>query len=67
MPIIKAKEKCEKEQVRIAIDKSVLEEIRQYCEWAGVKKTDEFFEQASEFILSKDKDWLNHVSQKAGS
>jgi hypothetical protein len=35
----------------------VIDKIRQYCEWAGVKKTDDFFEQAAEFVLSKDKDW----------
>jgi hypothetical protein len=64
MPIIKSKEKKEKEQIRISIDKSIIEKIRQYCEWADVQKPDDFFQQAAEFILSKDKDWLNHISQK---
>jgi desulfoferrodoxin (superoxide reductase-like protein) len=58
MPIIKAKQKQEKEQIRISVDKSVIENIRQYCEWASISKQDEFFEQAAEFVLSKDKDWL---------
>lgn len=57
MPIIKAKQKEEKEQVRINIEKNILENIRQYCEWAGIDKPDEFYEQAAEFVLSKDKDW----------
>ena len=67
MPIIKSKEKKEKEQIRISIDKSIIEKIRQYCEWADVQKPDDFFQQAAEFILSKDKDWLNHINQKAST
>lgn len=64
MPIIKAKEKTTKEQIRLSIEKNIFEEIRQYCEWAGVQKADDFFEQAAQYILSKDKDWLLHISQK---
>lgn len=63
MPIIKAKQKQEKEQIRISIENRILEKIRQYCEWAGIGKQDEFFEQAAEFVLSKDKDWLTHHSK----
>jgi hypothetical protein len=66
MPIIKSKQKNEKEQIRISIDKKVLDKIKQYCEWASVAKQDEFFEQAAEFVLSKDKGWLAHeCSEKA--
>lgn len=62
MPIIKAKHKQEKEQLRISIEKPILEKVRQYCEWASISKPDEFFEQAAEIILSKDKDWLAHYN-----
>ena len=65
MPIIKAKEKQEKEQVRISIDTRVLEKVKQYCAWASISKPDEFFEQAAEFVLSKDKEWLLTNSGKA--
>jgi hypothetical protein len=58
MPIIKAKQKQDKEQMRISIDTQVLEQIKQYCDWASISKPDEFFEQAAEYVLSKDKDWL---------
>lgn len=57
MPIIKAKQKQDKEQIRISVDKGLIDKIKQYCEWANVTKQDEFFEQAAEFVLSKDKDW----------
>lgn len=63
MPIIKAKQKHEKEQIRISIEKRVLDKIKKYCEWADVVKQDEFFEQAAEYILSKDKGWLEHSSK----
>jgi hypothetical protein len=58
MPIIKAKVKQDKEQMRISIDTKILDQIKQYCEWASISKPDEFFEQAAEYVLSKDKDWL---------
>ena len=58
MAIIKATQKQEKEQIRISIDKEVFDTIKKYCDWANVKKMDEFFEQAAAFVFSKDKDWL---------
>ena len=64
MPIIKATQKQEKEQVRISIDKGILDTIKKYCDWANVKKMDEFFEQAAEFVFSKDKDWLTANNQQ---
>lgn len=57
MPIIKSKQKQEKAQVRISIESEILNTIKQYCDWAGVKKQDEFFEEAAKYLLSKDKDW----------
>ena len=63
MPIIKASGKIEKEQVRISIDKSVLEKVKQYCAWADVKY-DDFFAQAAEFVMSKDKEWIKHMSDR---
>jgi hypothetical protein len=65
MPLIKSKHKPEKEQVRIMVDNQVLEKVKQYCDWADVKKQDDFFEQAAEFVLSKDKDWQAYINQKS--
>lgn len=59
MPLIKVKDKDEKEQLRINVKKNVLEEVRRYCDWLGIKP-DEFIEQAAELILTKDKDWKKH-------
>ena len=63
MAIIKATPKQEKEQVRINIDKELYNTIKKYCDWAAVKKMDEFFEQAAEFVFSKDKEWLTANNQ----
>ena len=62
MPLIKAKKKIEKDQLRINIDSNLLTNIKNYCDWAGVQKIDEFLEQAAQYILTKDKEWLSHKS-----
>jgi hypothetical protein len=64
MPIIKSKHKQEKTIIRINIENKIADTIQQYCDWAGVKKQDDFFEQAAEYLLSKDKDWKNYINQK---
>jgi hypothetical protein len=64
MAIIKVKQKSEKIQIRIAIENHTMEKIKQYCEWLDVKKPDDFFQQAAEYILSKDKEWNEHVSRQ---
>jgi hypothetical protein len=64
MPIIKAKENTKKEQLRISIEKNIIDEVKKYCGWANVQKVDDFFAQAAEFILTKDKDWVAHRNIK---
>ncbi len=67
MPIIKAKNKPEKKQIRVSVEASTLDNITAYCELFNIKKPDDFFEQAAQYILSKDKDWQNHLSEKEQS
>lgn len=57
MPLLKPTEKIEKTQLRIAVDKNLLEQMKQYCDWAGIKKVDDFVEQAALLVFAKDKDW----------
>lgn len=64
MPIIKSNQKQDKKQVTIRIESHILDKIKQYCDWAGVKKNDDFFQQAAEYLLLKDKDWKTHMNQK---
>ena len=62
MPIIKAKTKVEKEQLRVSIDSKLIANVREYCDWANVQKIDDFFEQAASFILAKDKEWVKYIN-----
>lgn len=57
MSIIKPKPKQERQQIRIQIDSQLLSDIARYCEYAGFRKQDEFFEESALHILSKDKDF----------
>lgn len=57
MALLKPNAKATKEQVRINIDKGILSNVKSYVEWAGLDKVDDFFEQAAQHILAKDKDW----------
>ena len=63
MPIIRAIGIQEKEVCRFKLDASTMNKVRQYCEWAGVSKVDEFFQQAAEYVLLKDRDWMNHINR----
>lgn len=65
MPIIKVKRNSDKEQIRISIDKSLSEEINDYCLWAGDVKKDDFFAQAAEYVLKRDREWLAVMANKA--
>lgn len=64
MPIIKVKKNSDKEQMRISIDTTLSEEINAYCLWAGVVKKDDFFAQAAEFVLKKDREWAAELAKK---
>ena len=50
----------DKTQLRIRISNTVLKEIEQYCDWAGIKYKDYFIEQACMFIFNSDNDWKVH-------
>ena len=65
MPIIKVKRNSDKEQIRISIDKSLSEEINDYCLWAGAVKKDDFFAQAAEYVLKRDREWLALIASKS--
>ncbi len=64
MPIVKAKQKQDKTQIRINIETKIFESIKEYCDWANVHKHDDFFEEAAKYLLTKDKDWKNYLKEK---
>lgn len=62
--LLKPTKKAAKKYVRISLQESVLEEMRNYCQWANIQKLDDFVELAAQFIFKKDKDWKNHKNVK---
>ncbi len=60
MALLKPSTTIEKIQMRITIDAETAARINAYCNFASIKKVDEFFEQAAEFVMTKDKDWQRH-------
>ena len=67
MPLLKPSAKPVKEQVRIYIESDVVQQMRDYCQWAGLGKIDEFIEQAALLVLEKDKEWQKALkAQRAG-
>lgn len=65
MALLKPSEKPQREQVRLAISKPILDEIRAYCDWAGIHKIDEFMEQASQLVLKRDRAWRSSNPNKS--
>jgi metal-responsive CopG/Arc/MetJ family transcriptional regulator len=61
MPLIKPKPKVEKIRVSIKIDSLLLSQIEDYCKYAGFSKPDDFFSEAAHYVISKDKDYADHV------
>ena len=60
MALLKPRPEIKTEVIKISIDIKILENIQQYIEWAELKKTDEFFEQAALLAFKKDKDWKKY-------
>lgn len=60
MPIIKSDKSKEIEKVKFFINSAILSEVKDYCAWASIEDLGVFFEQAAEFILTKDKEWKSY-------
>lgn len=60
MALLKPSKAVTKTQVRINIDKELLADIRAYCEFAHIRKVDEFIAQAAQLVFKKDKSWQEH-------
>ena len=63
MPILKPTADRKQENIRIKIDSESIDKAKQYCDWAGIKKVDEFFQQAVDYVLSKDREWAQYIGQ----
>jgi len=63
MALLKPIKKNIKKYIRISLHTSVLDEMRNYCQWAGIEKLDDFMELAAQFIFKKDKNWKNYKNK----
>ena len=63
MPILKPVQKDIKKTKKHTFKQSLLEEIEAYCQWAKIKDENDFLISSSEYILSKDRQWIAHKNK----
>jgi hypothetical protein len=64
MPLIIAKPELKFEKIRFKIPTDLVQEIKGYCEAFGIKTVDDFFCQASQYVLKTDRDWIKIQKEK---
>lgn len=64
MPLLQPTIEQRTKTIRMNINEKLYERIVAYCDWANIKKPEEFFEQSATIILNKDKDWKKYLSNK---
>jgi|GEM_PF-1118348 len=62
--LILPEETAKKIQVRVRISENIMQEIKEYCDWSGIKTKDYFIEQACKHIFAHDEEWKEHKSRK---
>lgn len=61
MAIIQKKISEKKDKIKVEINSEVMSKINEYCKWADVDDISFFFEEAAQFVFSKDKKWKEHL------
>ncbi len=64
MPLISAKPEVKIEKIRFKIPEDLLAEIKAYCEAFEIKTIDNFFCEASHYVLKTDRDWIKIHKEK---
>lgn len=57
MALIKAKIEPKKQNIKLSINEKIWGEIKAYCDWAGITRQEDFFEQAAHIVFKKDSEW----------
>ena len=57
MALLNPQNRSKRTQISIRLPEHLLTEIGDYCQWIGIAKLQDFFEQAAEYILDHDQDW----------
>jgi hypothetical protein len=61
MAIIQKKVSEKKDKIKVEINSKVMSKINEYCKWADVDDIGFFFEEAAQFVFSKDKKWKEYL------
>lgn len=51
-------------QFRIRVQKSIYQEIEEYCKWAHIQYKDYFISRACQYIFLNDDEWVKYKSQE---
>jgi hypothetical protein len=62
MAIIQKKASEKKDKVKVEINSEVMSKVNEYCKWADVDDIGFFFEEAAQFVFSKDKKWKEYLT-----
>lgn len=62
MPIIKSKKK-DNSSIKAKLNPVVLEQIENYCQWAGIYDLGYFIEKAANELFLKDAEWCLHQKE----
>lgn len=57
MALLDPKKRSKRMQVTFRLEESLISEVSAYCQWLGIARLQDFFEQAADYILKNDKDW----------
>lgn len=63
MPLLKPNKQEKLVTVTAKFPESLKEEVEAYLEFSGLKSVNEFLNKATEWVLSKDRDWRKQYSQ----
>ncbi len=64
MALIPPEKLLEKTQLRVRLSFDVIEKIKQYCDWAKIRKKDHFIEEAVRYILVHDQEWQDYLQNQ---
>jgi hypothetical protein len=64
MAIIKVKGIKNKQNIATKVNQEILQQIEQYCEWAGIYDLGFFIEEAAHYVFRKDKEWKEYKESK---
>ncbi|HRD69861.1 MAG TPA: hypothetical protein PK657_06935 [Legionella sp.] len=63
MPIIKSKKSIDISPIKAKVNPAVLEQIENYCHWAGIYDLGYFIEKAAIDMFAKDAEWNLYQKQ----